>query len=418
MDETALKQHLRTVREASRTLAACSEEQVSGVLRNLADRLLADGSRVLEANRADLGRMDPEDPKYDRLLLDTGRLEGIAHDLGRIAELDSTVGDVLETRTLENGLQLQKVRVPLGVVAVIYESRPNVTFDVFALCLKTRNACVLKGSRDARDSNLAAIELIHASLHEYGIDPNVTYLAPAERASLPLILQAVDEIDLAIPRGSRGLIDFVRENARIPVIETGAGIVHTYVDASADFEKARAIVTNAKARRVSVCNALDTLVIHCGWLDRLPELMAELGSEFGTRVYADGPSYATLEGKYAAELEPAEVDHFGQEFLSYAMSIKTVGDLEEALEHIHRYSSKHSEAIVAEDENVIEQFLNRVDAAAVYANASTAFTDGGQFGMGAEIGISTQKLHARGPMALPELTSYKWVIRGDGQVRP
>jgi glutamate-5-semialdehyde dehydrogenase len=396
----------------------CSGEQLSGVLRDLADRLLANAGGILDANRADLDRMDPDDPKFDRLLLDRERLAAIAGDLRRVADLDSTVGDILETRTLENGLQLQKIRVPLGVVAVIYESRPNVTFDVFALCLKTRNACVLKGSRDARDSNLAAIELIHASLRECGISPDVAYLAPAERSALPLILQAVEDIDLAIPRGSRGLIDFVRENARIPVIETGAGIVHTYVDESADFEKALAIVTNAKARRVSVCNALDTLVIHRSWLNRLPDLLAELGSEFKTTIYADEPSQAALAGQYAAELNRAEAEHYGKEFLSYAMSIKTVDGLEEALEHIHRHSSKHSEAIVAEDQSVIEQFLKRVDAAAVYANASTAFTDGGQFGMGAEIGISTQKLHARGPMALPELTSYKWVIRGDGQVRP
>jgi glutamate-5-semialdehyde dehydrogenase len=418
MDESALKQQLREVREASRALASCSEEQVSGVLLNLADRILKNSGDLLEANRADLDRMDPDDPKYDRLLLDRERLEAISADLRKVAHLDSTLGSVLESRALDNGLHLEKIRVPMGVVAVIYESRPNVTFDVFALCLKTRNACVLKGSRDARDSNQAAIDLIHAALRDHGIEPGIAFLAPADRAALPVVLQAVDDIDLAIPRGSKGLIDFVRDNARVPVIETGAGIVHTYVDESADFDKARAIVTNAKARRVSVCNALDTLVIHRFWLDRLPELLTDLGSQFNTTIYADEASLAALAGQYAAQLRRAEEEHYGREFLSYAMSIKTVDGLDEALEHIHRYSSKHSEAIVAEDPEVIDKFLNRVDAAAVYANASTAFTDGGQFGMGAEIGISTQKLHARGPMALPELTSYKWVIRGDGQVRP
>ena len=406
------------MRQASRILAACTEEQVSAVVRSLADKLLPNAGAILDANRRDLERMDPADPKYDRLLLNRERLTAIADDLRRVADLDSTIGEVLEKRTLDNGLHLEKVRVPMGVIAVIYESRPNVTFDVFALAIKTRNACVLKGSRDAADSNRAAIALIHDALEEHGIDPGVAYLAPPERSALPLMLRAVEDIDLAIPRGSQALIDFVRDNARVPVIETGAGIVHTYVDASADFDKAKAIVTNAKARRVSVCNALDTLVLHRDWLPRLPELLADLGTEHGTTIYADADAYAALDGRYAAELQHAEETHFGQEFLSYKMSVKTVDTLDEALEHIHRYSSKHSEAVVALDPSVIETFLNRVDAAAVYANASTAFTDGGQFGMGAEIGISTQKLHARGPMALPELTTYKWVIRGDGQTRP
>lgn len=418
MLDTELKSRLQATRRASRGLARSCGNQVNAVLETVASRILAESKRLLEANRADLSRMDPHDPKYDRLLLDEERLQAIAEDLRRVAALESPVGRVLESRTLENGLELEKVCVPMGVIAVIYESRPNVTFDVFALCLKTRNACVLKGSRDAHDSNLAAIGLIHDALREHGIDAGVTFLAPPERSALHLILQAVDEIDLAIPRGSRGLIDFVRDNARVPVIETGAGIVHTYVDASADFDKARAIVTNAKARRVSVCNALDTLVLHRAWLARLPELLHELGSKFNTTVYADEPAYGALEGNYAARLQNAEEAHFGQEFLSYAMSVKTVDSLDDALDHIHRYGSGHSEAVVAEDPDVVEAFLGQVDAAAVYANASTAFTDGGQFGMGAEIGISTQKLHARGPMALPELTSYKWVIRGDGQVRP
>lgn len=418
MDEIKLKQDLQTVRQAARSLAAIDDDQTRAVLHTLADTLLEHTPTLLEANASDLGRMNPENPKYDRLLLNEARIAAIAADLRSVAALASPIGRILESRTLENGLQLEKRSVPMGVIAVIYESRPNVTFDVFALCLRTRNACVLKGSRDADDSNRAAIKLIHAALDAHGIDPAIAFLAPADRAALPVVLQAVEDIDLAIPRGSRGLIDFVRDHARIPVIETGAGIVHTYVDQSAGFDKAKAIVTNAKARRVSVCNALDTLVLHEAWLPRLPALLAELGEEFDTKLYADDRSYAALDGQYAAALERAEEAHYGQEFLAYAMSIRTVSSLAEALDHIHAHSSRHSEAIVAEDPEVIEAFLNRVDAAAVYANASTAFTDGGQFGMGAEIGISTQKLHARGPMALPELTSYKWVVRGSGQTRP
>jgi glutamate-5-semialdehyde dehydrogenase len=418
MDDEQLKRNLRSTREASRTLAAFSDDQIRAVLQTLARKILSHSDQLLEANRSDLSRMDPEDPKYDRLLLNTGRLTAIANDMVHVSTLESPVGQVLERRLLENGLKLEKVTVPMGVIAVIYESRPNVTFDVFALCLKTKNACVLKGSRDAHDSNLAALRLIHESLQEHGLKPEVAFLTPADRSALPLVLEAVDDIDLAIPRGSRGLIDFVRDHARVPVIETGAGIVHTYVDSSADFEKARAIVTNAKARRVSVCNALDTLVVHRDWLKRLPELLEELGAKYNTRVFADESAYLALKDHYEGSLERAQEAHFGQEFLSYAMSVKTVDNLDEALEHIYRHSSRHSEAVIAENPEIIEEFLNRVDAAAVYANTSTAFTDGGEFGMGAEIGISTQKLHARGPMALPELTSYKWIIRGDGQVRP
>jgi len=417
-DELALlEQNLAATRSAARDLARCDDAVIRVVLNGLADRALAAMDDVLAANRKDLSRMPKEDPKYDRLLLDEKRLRAICDDLRCVAQLPSPVGEVLERRNLANGLELRKVRVPMGVIAVIFESRPNVTFDVFALCLKTRNACVLKGSSDARDSNEVIVRLMHEELRARGLNPDVVFLAPAEREWLPRILQAVGTIDLAIPRGSKGLIDFVRDNARIPVIETGAGIVHTYVDASADLEKARAIITNAKTRRVSVCNALDTLVIHRSLLAELPGLMRDMGESHGVEVYADEEAYAALDGHYAGPLRHAQEEHFGQEFLSLRMSIKTVADLDEALDHIHRYSSRHSEAIVAEDPAVIEKFLNEVDAAAVYANTSTAFTDGGQFGMGAEIGISTQKLHARGPMALPELTSYKWVVRGDGQVR-
>jgi glutamate-5-semialdehyde dehydrogenase len=391
---------------------------VRTVLYALAEKAVANQDEILEANRSDLSRMPEEDPKYDRLLLNPERLESICSDLRSVADLTAPVGEVLEEKTLDNGLQLSKVRVPMGVIAVIFESRPNVTFDVFALCLKTRNACVLKGSSDAHDTNRVVVRLMHETLLENGIIPDCVFLAPPQREWLPKILNAVGYIDLAIPRGSQGLINFVRDNASIPVIETGAGIVHTYVDASADQHKARAVITNAKTRRVSVCNALDTLVLHRDLLENLPFLMREM-AENGVEVFADEQAYAALDGFYPqpGALKPAEEKHFGQEFLSLRMSVKTVAGLDEALEHIHRYSSKHSEAVMAENAKVIERFLNEVDAAAVYANTSTAFTDGGQFGMGAEIGISTQKLHARGPMALPELTSYKWVVRGDGQTR-
>lgn len=412
-----LERGLKAARSAARELAGLPPERTTEVLEALADSAIAAAPEILAANASDLERMDPADSRYDRLLLDRDRLEGIAADLRRVAHLDSPLGEVLEERRLENGLHLTRMRVPIGVIAVIYESRPNVTFDVVALCLRSGNACVLKGSRDARHSNAAIVRVVHAVLEEHGLDPGAVLLTSPEREVLPHLLDAVEYIDLAIPRGSRGLIDFVRDHARVPVIETGAGIVHTYVDASADLEKARDIVTNAKARRVSVCNALDTLIVHRDRLDALPMLLEPLGSDHRAEIFADSEAFAALDGHYAGPLHAAEPEHYGREFLAMKLAVRVVAGLDEALEHIHRHSSRHSEAVVAEDPRVIETFLNTVDAAAVYANTSTAFTDGGQFGMGAEIGISTQKLHARGPMALPELTSYKWVIRGDGQVR-
>jgi glutamate-5-semialdehyde dehydrogenase len=412
-----LEQGLHAAREAARQLVQYDDKTIRAVLETLADRTLASANQILAANRADLSRMDKSDPKYDRLLLNPQRLAAIAHDLRSVAALPTPVGELLEQKRLDNGLELRKVRVPMGVIAVIFESRPNVTFDVFALCLKTLNACVLKGSSDAHDTNRVVVKMIHTVLAEHGIDPAVVLLAPPQREYLSIILKAADYIDMAIPRGSKALIDFVRDNARVPVIETGAGIVHTYIDSSADLAKAKAIITNAKVRRPSVCNALDTLILHRDLLPSLPFLMAEMGDNHQVEVYADEEAYQVLHGHYAAGLHQASAAHFGTEFLSLKISVRTVSGLTEALEHIHRYSSKHSEAIVAEDPQTIERFLNSVDAAAVYANASTGFTDGGQFGMGAEIGISTQKLHARGPMALPELTSYKWIVMGSGQIR-
>lgn len=415
--QATIEGKLKAVRTASRRLIRLSDADIADILNQLADLTMENADLLLAENRKDLERMDPANPKYDRLLLSEERLQGITVDLRKVASLPSPLNQVLEERSLPNGLQLSRLTVPLGVIGIIFESRPNVTFDVFALCLKSGNASVLKGSRDAHYSNLAIISLIHRVLEPYGLQ-DACYLAPSEREALPHILEAVGYIDLAIPRGSQGLIDFVRQHARIPVIETGAGIVHTYFDESGDLKKGTAIVTNAKSRRVSVCNALDCLLLHRSRLPDLFRIMQQLGQTHRCEVYADEEAYKALKRRYPdVLLHRATEDAFGTEFLSMKMSVKTVSGLEEALGHIARYSSKHSEAIIAEDPEVMDTFLKNVDAAVVYANTSTAFTDGAQFGMGAEIGISTQKMHARGPMALRELTSYKWVVKGDGQVR-
>ncbi len=412
-----VKQALSRVKAASRQLVTATPANLSEAVHAIAAELRRNADGVLKANALDLSRMDPANPKYDRLLLNPGRIEQIASDIDAVANLDCPVGQILERRTLANGLQLEKTRVPLGVVAIVFESRPNVTVDVSALCLMSGNAALLKGSRDAQESNQAIVEIIHQALVRHHLPADAVTLAPAQRAALKPVLEASEVVDVAIPRGSQGLIDHVREHARVPVIETGAGIVHVYVDASADIDKARAIVTNSKARRVSVCNALDTLLVHESVLAELPEILRELGDNFQAEVLADPAAFATLDGHYAGPLKLAQPADFGREFLSMTLAVKVIHDLNEALDHVAQYSSGHSEAVVAEDTSVIETWLKTVDAAAVYANASTAFTDGAQFGMGAEIGISTQKLHARGPMALPELTSYKWIVRGNGQTR-
>lgn len=413
--DTILEQ-LHATRQAARKLNQLSNADINTILKRLADACVAQTPALLAANQQDLDRMDPADPKYDRLLLNPQRLQDIANDIRKVAQLPSPLGQVLEEKTLPNGLEIKKITVPMGLIGIVYESRPNVTFDVFALCLKSGNAAVLKGSRDAHFSNLAIVELIKNILADYQLEQTV-YLAPSERDALLPILTANQYIDLVIPRGSQGLIDFVRKNATVPVIETGAGIVHTYFDASGDLTKGSAIVHNAKTRRVSVCNALDTLIVHEARLGDLAALLQPLAAS-QVELFADEAALAQLDGHYPAELlSLATEEHFGTEFLSYKMSVKTVANLQAALDHIDQYSSRHSETIVAEDLDVQAKFLRDVDAAVVYTNASTAFTDGAQFGMGAEIGISTQKLHARGPMALPELTSYKWVVKGDGHIR-
>ena len=398
-------------------LVDLEDAEVSRILNDLADLALKETDWLIDENRKDLQRMDPEDPKYDRLTLTAERVNGIAEDLRNVACLKSPVGQILTEKTLRNGLKLKKIRVPLGVIGIIYEARPNVTFDVFSLCLKSGNVCILKGGSDAEASNLAIISLIHKILDRHGLISDIVQLLPATREATNDLLNAVDYVDIIIPRGSQQLIDFVRKHAKVPVIETGAGIVHTYFDVSGDRKKGKSIITNAKLRRVSICNALDCLIIHKERLQDLPYLVSGL-AEGGCEIFADPASFDILKNIYPGDiLHRADEKSFGTEFLSKKMSVKTVNSVKQALDHIARYSSKHSEAIIAEESDTIDTFFKYVDAAAVYANTSTAFTDGAQFELGAEIGISTQKLHARGPMSLEELTSYKWLIRGEGQIR-
>ena len=416
-DSTSIRTALADLRTAAAALNRQPEEKLNACLRTLADLTEANIKPLLAANALDLARMAPENPKYDRLLLNEARLRAIASDLRRVADLPSPLGVVHEDRTLGNGMRLRRVSVPIGVVGIVFESRPNVTFDVFALNLKAGNASALKGSRDARDSNVAIKNLIDEALDANGL-PQACYLAPAEREALKPILEADGLVDVIIPRGSQGLIDFVRANSSVPVIETGAGICHTYIDEEANPDWATAIVTNAKGRRVSVCNALDCILLHCTRVRALPEMLKELGEKHRCEVFADERAYAALDGNYPAELlHHAGEDSFGTEFLSMKLSVKTVDDIGEAIAHVERFGSRHSETIVTDNEANKNRYLKEVDAAVVYANASTAFTDGGQFELGAEIGISTQKLHARGPMGLAALCSYKWLVERRGEVR-
>ena len=415
--EADFKEIFRAAKKAAADLASADNGKTSGMLLSLADGIGKNQDALLEANRADLAKMPEDNPMYDRLKLDSRRLEGIAADMRNVAGLPCPAGRILSETVRPNGMKIQKVSVPFGVVGIIYEARPNVSFDVFSLCVKSGNACILKGGSDAFCTNSAIVELIRSVLRDCGFDENTVTLMPAGHDSTAALLEAAGDVDLVIPRGSKRLIDFVRQNAKVPVIETGAGICHTYFDRDGDLDKGAAIVTNAKTRRVSVCNALDCLIVHKDRLFDLPGLCSGV-KDHDVVIYADEAAYAALEGNYPAELLlHADEDSFGTEFLSYRMAVRTVDSLDEALQHISRYSSKHSECIVTENKKTADRFLREVDAACVYANVSTAFTDGAQFGFGAEIGISTQKLHARGPMALPELNTYKYVITGDGQIR-
>lgn len=407
----------KAVLDASRTLNIVTEDKINQVLLALADATIAHTNDILNENEADLALMEKSNPMYDRLLLTADRLKGIADDIRHVAGLPSPLNHLKKEIIRPNGMKISQISVPFGVVGIIYEARPNVSFDVFSLCLKSGNACVLKGGTDAYHSNLAIVNVIKSVLKEQGLNEDVVTLLSAGREAAAELMNAVGYVDVIIPRGGKGLIDFVRDNSRIPVIETGAGICHTYFDQSGDLEKGKNIVFNAKTRRVSVCNSLDCLVIHHDRLMDLPALCAQLADK-NVIIYADNQSFDALSGKYPEHLlQPVNNESFGTEFLDYKMSVKTVKDIHEAISHISQYSSKHSECIVSEDDTSIYLFDKMVDAACVYTNVSTAFTDGGQFGLGAEIGISTQKLHARGPMALEELCSYKWIIKGDGQVR-
>ncbi|NEW84528.1 MAG: glutamate-5-semialdehyde dehydrogenase [Mariniphaga sp.] len=403
---------------ASRELNMLSDVKINAVLNKIADAAVKSTDFILRENQKDLARMENFDPKYDRLKLTGERLSCIAEDIRNVASLPSPVGRVLFESIRPNGLKITKITVPFGVIGIVFEARPNVTFDVFSLCLKSGNACILKGGTDAANSNQTIVSIIHKVLEANSINTHVLTLLPSGREATTELLNARGFVDLVIPRGSQGLIDYVRMNATIPVIETGAGICHTYFDEFGDLSKGAQIVNNAKTRRVSVCNALDCLIIH---ESRLPDLreIVKLLIKSRVEIYADKPSYSMLDGKYPDHLlQAADNESFGTEFLSYRMAIRTVTTFDEAIAHIAKYGSKHSEAIISENKKNCELFLQAVDAAAVYVNASTAFTDGAQFGLGAEIGISTQKLHARGPMGLEELTSYKWLVEGDGQIRP
>lgn len=413
-----LKPLFERSRAASLRLNMLGEERVNEVLLHVAAQTEARAERILAANAEDLSRMERSNPMYDRLMLTPGRIAAIAADMRNVATLPSPLGHVLDRTVRPNGMRITRVSVPFGVIGVIYEARPNVGFDVFSLCFKSGNACLLKGGSDACCSNAAIVGVIREALEQCGENPDAVIQLPPDREATAGLLAAAGDVDLIIPRGSKGLIEYVRDHARVPVIETGAGICHTYFDVAGDVAKGATIINNAKTRRVSVCNALDTLVIHSGRLSDLPSLCAPLAAS-RVLIYADARAFAALDGHYPAELlAPASDGSFGTEFLDYKMSVRTVDSIGEAMEHVARYSSKHSEAIVTEDPEAANLYMKSVDAACVYVNVSTAFTDGAQFGFGAEIGISTQKLHARGPMALRELTTYKYLIEGDGQTRP
>ncbi len=413
----SLENQFKAVKQASALLNDFSEIAVRQLLTNLAAEAEAQIPYLLSENQKDLERMNPDDPKYDRLKLSAERIYGIASDMRQVAALPSPLGEILSKELRPNGMLIQKVRVPFGVIGIIYEARPNVSFDVFSLCIKTGNACILKGGSDAEYSNTAIVQLIRQQLLKHGFPGDAVLLLPPDRRAADELMEATAYVDLIIPRGSQSLIDHVRSHSLVPVIETGAGICHTYIDSSADLQKAANIVHNAKTRRVSVCNALDCMLLHRSRLQDLPEICLKLQDE-QVVIYADSEALAALKGHYPGHLlQPAGEKHYGTEFLDYKMAVKTVKSTEEAIEHIARYSSGHSEAIVCEDTEQAQLFCKKVDAACVYVNVSTAFTDGAQFGLGAEIGISTQKLHARGPMALKEITTYKYLITGNGQIR-
>lgn len=408
----------KKVKAASKTLALVSDTVRNDILNAVADAIVAGKDTILKANAADLEKAGKDYAFYDRLLLTPDRLDAIAADMRHVATLPSPLGRILKDRTLDNGLHLRRVSVPFGVIGMIFEARPNVTFDVFSLCFKSGNAAILKGGKEADGTNHAEVELIHEVLRRYNVDPSVVELLPATHEATGELLTAVGYVDLCIPRGSKRLISFVRDTAKVPVIETGAGVVHCYFDESGDMAKGQRIVDNAKTRRPTVCNALDCLLVNRKRLADLQQLVAPLAAK-GVRLHTDAEAFEALSGSYPESLldKVADDDVWGTEWLSMQMGVRTVGTVDEAIAHIDKYGSGHSESIVTEDETAARHFEDMVDAACVYVNAPTSFTDGAQFGLGAEIGISTQKLGARGPMALEEMTTYKWLIEGNGQIR-
>ena len=412
----------QAAQKAARKLARLSTEDKNAVLMNLVDLLRSDQKDVLEANRADYEEAESEgleESLLDRLLLTSDRLNGTADEIQRVSELPDPIGEVIETSSLPNGLITSRRRVPLGVVGSIYESRPNVTIDIFGLCLKSGNACILRGGKETIRSNTALVTVLRKALTKAGVTTDVVqFVDNPDRVLVDAMLKMDGYIDLLVPRGGASLVKFVAENATMPAVTGGIGVCHTYVDRSADLEMAAEIVHNAKVRRPSICNALDTLLIHSEVAVNGLPIIAKALSASGVELRCDNRALSIL-GPHSSEVAiPANEDDWGREFLSLTAAVKVVDSFNDALEHIETYGSGHSEAIVTEDKSAATRFLDEVDAAAVYVNASTQFTDGGQFGLGAEVGISTQKFHARGPMGLKELTSYKWVVVGKGQVRP
>ncbi|QHV95905.1 glutamate-5-semialdehyde dehydrogenase [Spirosoma endbachense] len=408
---------LQDAQQASAAVRRLSSEQKAELLNRLADVLTSHTAEIITENQKDLDRMPETDPKYDRLKLTEPRIADLSKSLRDVALLPDPAGEIIFERTIEQGLQLKKIAVPLGVVGVIYESRPNVTVDVASLCLRSGNACVLKGGKEADFSNRYLVGLIQGVLEEFGVPKAAVTLLPPDRAVVNELLTATRYVDIIIPRGSESLIQFVRKNSLVPTIETGAGVCHAYVEKTADLDKAAAIVVNARVSRPSVCNSLDCVLVDEAIADTFLPMLTDDFRKWNVEVFADEPSYNIFEKAGYENLQHARPDDFGREFLDYKFAVKVVAGLEDALSHIQTYSSRHSEAILSQDQSLIDRFLFEVDAAAVYANASTRFTDGGVFGLGAEIGISTQKLHARGPFALEKLVTEKWVVVGDGQVR-
>lgn len=412
-----IKTIFRSVKDASKEIPFYAEKQINDTLLDLAEEVRKRSQFILIENKKDLEKMDSSNPKYDRLKLTESRIDDIAKGIENVASLPSPLDRVISSTVRPNGMKLKRVTVPFGVIGMIYEARPNVTLDVFSLCFKSGNACILKGGSDADNSNRALVEIIHNVLKKHNININIVALLPIGHESTAQLLEARGFVDLLIPRGGRGLIDFVRENARIPVIETGAGVCHVFFDKTGDIDKGAAIISNSKTRRVSVCNALDCLLIDKNRIDDLGKLCDKM-SKSNVVIYADDISYHILSESYPAELlKHSDETTYGTEFLDYKMAVKCVDGIDEAVKHISRFGSGHSECIVTEDSKNASFFQKAVDAVCVYVNVATAFTDGGEFGLGAEIGISTQKLHARGPMGLEELNTYKWLIEGDGQIR-